>query len=107
MRLERPRMLRATSQPPTHQNVTGTADSALLDALLPEYDYVSSVSMVIPMPPKARGAARTEKARGALGRAPWRSAATVGIKLVHSAIFLLNSAAILHIFVAGVIGHPS
>jgi hypothetical protein len=44
---------------------------------------------------------------GAPSRAPWRSGAIVGVKLVHSAIFFLNSAAILHIFVAGVRGRPS
>jgi hypothetical protein len=36
-----------------------------------------------------------------------RSRAIAAIKLVHSAIFLLNSAAILHIFVAGVRDRPS
>jgi hypothetical protein len=38
---------------------------------------------------------------------PWRRAAIVGVKAVHSAIFLLNSAAILHVFVAGVWNRPS
>jgi len=37
----------------------------------------------------------------------WRSSAIVGLKLVHSAIFLVNSAAILHIFVAGIRDRPS
>jgi hypothetical protein len=36
-----------------------------------------------------------------------RGRAIAAIKLVHSAIFLLNSAAILHIFVAGVRDRPS
>ena len=40
-------------------------------------------------------------------RPPWRSGAVVGIKLVHSAIFLVNSAAIAHIFVAGIRDRPS
>jgi hypothetical protein len=39
--------------------------------------------------------------------APLRSRAIVAIKLVHSAIFLVNSAAILHVFVAGVRDRPS
>ena len=38
---------------------------------------------------------------------PEHGRAIVVIKLVHSAIFLLNSAAILHIFVAGVRDRPS
>ena len=38
---------------------------------------------------------------------PGRGRAIVAIKLVHSAIFLLNSAAILHVFVAGVRDRPS
>lgn len=37
----------------------------------------------------------------------WRSSAIVGLKLAHSAIFLVNSAAILHIFVAGIRDRPS
>ena len=37
----------------------------------------------------------------------WRSTAIVGVKLLHSGMFLLNSVAILHTFVAGVIGRPS
>jgi hypothetical protein len=36
-----------------------------------------------------------------------RRIALVGLKLVHSVIFLVNSAAILHIFWAGVRGRPS
>ena len=36
-----------------------------------------------------------------------RNRAIAAIKLVHSAIFLLNSAAILHIFAAGVRARPS
>lgn len=40
-------------------------------------------------------------------RAPWRHAAIVTIKLVHSLIFLMNSAAILHVFVAGILNRPS
>jgi hypothetical protein len=39
--------------------------------------------------------------------APWRSTAIVAIKLLHSAIFLLNSVAIVHTFVVGVLGRPS
>jgi hypothetical protein len=39
--------------------------------------------------------------------AHWRRTAIVGIKLLHSGIFLLNTAAILHTFVAGVAGRPS
>jgi hypothetical protein len=39
--------------------------------------------------------------------ASWRQAAIVSIKLLHSAIFLVNSAAVLHVFVAGVSGHRS
>jgi hypothetical protein len=38
---------------------------------------------------------------------PEHSRAIFAIKFVHSAIFLLNSAAILHIFVAGVGNRPS
>lgn len=37
----------------------------------------------------------------------WRSSAIVGLKLVHSAIFLVNSVAITHIFVAGIRDRPS
>jgi hypothetical protein len=37
----------------------------------------------------------------------WRGAAIGGIKLVHSAIFLVNSAAVLHIFWAGIRNRPS
>src|SRR3712207_4088008 len=40
-------------------------------------------------------------------RALWRRSAVVGLKLVHSAILLMNSAASLHIFVAGVFGRTS
>jgi hypothetical protein len=40
-------------------------------------------------------------------RVPWRRWAIVGVKLVHSAIFLVNSAAILHLFEAGLRDHPS
>ena len=53
------------------------------------------------------GTIRDDSTNGAPPRAPWRSGAIVGVKLVHSAIFLLNSAAILHIFVAGVRDRPS
>src|SRR5437879_2357674 len=56
---------------------------------------------------KMRGTVRDDSARGAPPRAPWRSGAIVGVKLVHSAIFLINSAAILHIFVAGIRDRPS
>ena len=38
---------------------------------------------------------------------PKRDRAIAAIKLVHSAIFLLNSAAILHVFVAGIRDRPS
>ena len=38
---------------------------------------------------------------------PWRRSTIVGIKLVHSLIFLVNSTAILHIFVAGLWNRPS
>jgi hypothetical protein len=41
------------------------------------------------------------------GMRRWRRGAIVGIKMVHSAIFLLNSAAILHIFMAGIWNRPS
>jgi hypothetical protein len=37
----------------------------------------------------------------------WRRAAIIVLKLVHSAIFLVNSAAVLHIFFAGVRNRPS
>jgi len=39
--------------------------------------------------------------------AAWRRVAIVGIKLIHSLIFLLNSAAIMHICVIGVRNRPS
>lgn len=39
--------------------------------------------------------------------AGWRREAIVVIKLAHSAIFLLNSAAIMHIFWAGIRDRPS
>lgn len=47
------------------------------------------------------------RASGAPPRALWRSSAIVAIKLVRSAIFLVNSAAILHLFVAGLRDRPS
>jgi hypothetical protein len=52
---------------------------------------------------------RAERAgRGdALLRASWRRPAIVAIKLIHSLIFLLNSAAIVHIFVVGIRNRPS
>jgi hypothetical protein len=53
------------------------------------------------------GTVRNASVNGAPPRAPWRHRAIVGVKLIHSAIFLLNSAAILHIFVAGVRNRPS
>jgi hypothetical protein len=56
---------------------------------------------------KMRRAVRDELVSGVLLPAPWRSAAIVGIKLAHSAIFLLNSAAILHVFMAGVRNRPT
>ena len=40
-------------------------------------------------------------------RAFWRNSAIGSIKPAHTAIFLVNSAAILHIFVAGIRNHPS
>jgi hypothetical protein len=46
-------------------------------------------------------------ANGTPPQARWRRGAIVGIKLVHSAIFLVNSAAILHLFVAGLRDRPS
>ena len=54
-----------------------------------------------------RGVGRDGGVSGAPSRASRRRRAIVGVKLVHSAIFLLNSAAILHIFVAGVWSRPS
>ena len=45
--------------------------------------------------------------RDAPMQAPWRHTAIIAIKLVHSLIFLLNSAAILHIFVVGLRNRPS
>jgi hypothetical protein len=45
--------------------------------------------------------------RRVLARAPWRRGAIVGIKVVHSVIFLVNSAAVLHLFWAGVRDRPS
>ncbi len=47
------------------------------------------------------------QARRAPPRAFGRRSALGAIKLVHSAIFLVNSAAILHIFVAGLRNRPS
>jgi hypothetical protein len=44
---------------------------------------------------------------GKRGRRAERGRTIAAIKLVHSAIFLLNSAAILHIFIAGVRNRPS
>ena len=54
-----------------------------------------------------RGTRHDHRASGAPPRAFWRSIAIVAIKLAHSAIFLVNSAAILHIFVAGIRDRPS
>jgi hypothetical protein len=45
--------------------------------------------------------------RNAPPRAPRRHAEIAAIKLVHSLIFLVNSAAIMHIFVAGLRNRPS
>ena len=56
---------------------------------------------------RAERAVRKDPPRDALPRAPWRHVAIVTIKLVHSLIFLLNSAAIIHIFVAGLRNRPS
>jgi hypothetical protein len=44
--------------------------------------------------------------RGVTNAAP-RRVAIVGVKVVHSAIFLVNVASILHVFRAGVWGRPS
>jgi len=54
-----------------------------------------------------RGTPPEQRARRAPPRALWRRNAIVGVKLVHSAIFLVNSAAILHVFVAGIRDRPS
>jgi hypothetical protein len=56
---------------------------------------------------RAERAVRNDPPPAALPRAPWRHVAIVAIKLVHSLIFLLNSAAIMHIFVAGLRNRPS
>jgi hypothetical protein len=40
-------------------------------------------------------------------RLGWRTAAIAAIKIIHSAIFLVNSASVLHIFWAGVRRRPS
>jgi hypothetical protein len=56
---------------------------------------------------RAERAVRNDATCDALPRAPWRHVAIVAIKLVHSAIFLLNSAAIMHIFAAGLRNRPS
>lgn len=56
---------------------------------------------------RAEEEARHDRPHGGLLQAPWRHAAIFAIKLVHSFIFLLNSAAIMHIFVAGVRNRPS
>ena len=56
---------------------------------------------------RAEGEARHDRPQGGLLKAPWRRAAISAIKLVHSFIFLLSSAAIMHIFVAGVRNRPS
>jgi hypothetical protein len=37
----------------------------------------------------------------------WRRTAIAGIKLVHSAIFLVNAASVLHVFWVGVLGRPT
>jgi hypothetical protein len=54
-----------------------------------------------------RGTRPGQQASGTPPQARWRSSAIVGVKLVHSVIFLVNSAAILHIFVAGLRDRPS
>lgn len=46
-------MLRSTSRPCTNREATGRARSALLDDLLPSYDYGSTVRVVIHAPPDA------------------------------------------------------
>jgi hypothetical protein len=51
--------------------------------------------------------ALTDRPCTPLRQAQWRRAAIIGIKLLHSGIFLLNSAAIVHTFVVGVVGRPS
>jgi hypothetical protein len=84
-------MLQSTSEPIRDHDMTGLAGSAVLDDVL-------SLERV-----RGRDHAMAHSRRAVRGR----SAAIIGIKLVHSAIFLLNSAAILHVFVAGVGGHPS
>ena len=43
----------------------------------------------------------------ALPCAPWRRLAVVAIKALHSLIFLVNSAAIMHIFTAGIRNRPT
>jgi hypothetical protein len=105
------------------------ADATLLDHVLPCYDYGGSARVVIRAERTAggdvkigagirqdarrcsrssdRGVGREGGVSGAPPRAAWRSGAIVGVKLIHSAIFLLNSAAILYIFVAGVGGNAS
>jgi len=56
---------------------------------------------------RRRGTTPEHQARRAPPRALGRRGALVAIKLIHSAIFLVNSAAILHIFVAGLRDRPS
>ena len=56
---------------------------------------------------RAERAVRNHPPHDALPRAHWHHVAIVAIKLVHSLIFLLNSAAIMHIFVAGLRNRPS
>jgi hypothetical protein len=57
--------------------------------------------------PSEQQGVRNDPPRDALPQTSWRHMAIVAIKLVHSLIFLLNSAAIMHIFVAGLRGRPS
>jgi hypothetical protein len=72
----------------------------------------TSVSGIAPqsrLPPIAAGPTPegAAAANDPNGRADWRRGAIVAIKLAHSAIFLVNSAAILHICWAGLRDRPS
>jgi hypothetical protein len=70
---------------------------------------LSDAPSLWPTPTSAglRGTRPDQRARAASPRALWRSSAIVGIRVVHSVIFLVNSAAILHIFVTGLRDRPS
>ncbi|MFN0072295.1 MAG: hypothetical protein ACKVVP_12500 [Chloroflexota bacterium] len=54
-----------------------------------------------------RGAKPDEFRSDSLVQVTWRRAAITGIKLVHSAIFVVMSAAIGHMFLAGIRNRPS